>query len=203
MARMVAMGWARIGRIVALSFVTATLIAACSSATPTPLPLGQERIFLPDTVAQHAPPGWQLFETKLQIGIPYGGPIYLSNQPLPDPCAGSTEEAISCVPFPPQVQLDPGGVIVGFDYARELLGVAFPEPSGAGDIVTVNGFRTKLVRDTPGVCGPLGADETVTLLIPSIADWTGRTTVEACLRGPNLAGNEAKLMAMVEAATAK
>ena len=99
------------------------------------------------------------------------------------------------------VQLQPGGVIVGFGYQRELLGVAFPEPTGAGDVVTLNGFRTKLVRDAPGACGPIGADETVTLVIPSIADWTGRTTVEACLRGPDLAPNEAKLLAMVEAAT--
>ena len=79
--------------------------------------------------------------------------------------------------------------------------MTFPEPTGMGDVVTLNGFRTKVVRDTPGACGPLGADETVTILIPSIADWTGRTTVEACLRGPDLAGNEAKLLAMVEAAT--
>ncbi len=81
-----------------------------------------------------------------------------------------------------------------------MLGVPFPEPTGAGDVVTLNGFRTKLVRDAPGACAALGADETVTLVIPSIADWTGRTTLEACLRRPDLAGNEAKLMDMVAAA---
>jgi hypothetical protein len=143
------------------------------------------------------------YETKLGLAIPYGAPLFLANQPFPDPCGGSTQEAIACLSFPPAVPLQPGGVIVGFGYQRELLGVAFPEPTGMGDVVTLNGFRTKVVRDTPGVCGPLGADETVTILIPSIADWTGRTTVEACLRGPDLAGNEAKLLAMVEAATGK
>ncbi len=67
-------------------------------------------------------------------------------------------------------------------------------------MITLNGFRTKVLRETPGVCGPLGGDETLTVMIPSIADWTGRTTVQACLRGPNLAQNEAKLLQMVQAA---
>jgi hypothetical protein len=41
------------------------------------------------------------------------------------------------------------------------------------------------------------------IVIPSLAGWTGRTTVEACLRGPSLAENEAKLVQMVEAATVR
>jgi hypothetical protein len=193
--------WRLLWRRVALIFATMALASACSPATPTPIPLDQERFFLPETIAAHARTGWVLYETKLSIGIPYGGPVFVADQPFPDPCAGSTQDHIACQSFPPVVQLQAGGVIVGFQYQRELLGVAFPEPSEAGDVITLNGFRTKVVRDAPGACAALGADETVTLVIPSIADWTGRTTVEACLRGPDLAGNETKLLAMVEAST--
>jgi hypothetical protein len=189
-------GW---GRLVAIAVAGLVLAAGCAPG-PTPLPLDQERFFLPETVGMHAPAGWTLYETKLGLAIPYGGPVFVANQPFPDPCAGSTQQDIQCFPFPPPVQLQPGGAIVRFEYARQLLGVAFPSPSGPGDVVMLNGFRTKILRQTPGVCGPLGADETVTVLIPSIADWTGRTTVEACLRGPNLAENEAKLLQMVQAA---
>jgi hypothetical protein len=161
------------------------------------IPLDQERFFVPETVAMHGPAGWTLYETKLGLAIPYGGPVFVANQPFPDPCAGSTQQNIQCFPFPPPVQLRPGGVIVGFDYARQLMAVVFPPPSGPGDVITLNGFRTKVVREAPGVCGPLGGDETVSVLIPSIADWTGRTTVEACIRGPNLAENEAMLLQMI------
>lgn len=186
----------------AVAVVGVVLATGCAAPAPTPIPPDQERFFLPETIATHAPAGWALYETKLGLAIPYGGPVFLANQPFPDPCAGSTQQNIQCFEFPPPVQLQPGGVIVGFNYARELLGVAFPSPRGAGDVITLNGFRTKVVRDRPGACGSLGAEETVTVVIPSIADWTGRTTVEACLRGPNLAENEAKLLQMVQAATA-
>lgn len=171
-------------------------------ATPTPIPLSQERIFPPQAVAANAPAGWLSYETKLPIFIPYGGPIFLANQPFPDPCAGSTQQNVQCIGFPPPVPLEPGGVTVGFIYQRQMMDVAFPAPAGPGDVIVLNGFRTKIVRDVPGTCGSVGAEETVTILIPSLADWTGRTTVEACLRGPDLAGNEAKLLQMVQAATA-
>lgn len=202
--RMAPTGRLRLGRQVALTFATMALVATCSSVTPTPIPFDQERIFLPSDIAGHAPNGWIVHETKLDIFIPYGGPVFLSNEPFPDPCSGSTVQNVACMSFPPQVQLGPDGVIVGFEYQRQLLGVVvFPEPSGVGDVITLNGFRTKVLRQTPGACGPMGADETLSILIPSLADWTGRTTVEACLQGPDLVGNEAKLLAMVRAATAK
>ena len=187
------------------------LLTGCAASAPTPaptpaptlVPLDQERIFRPHVVATHAPAGWAAYETKLQIFIPYGGLTFVANQPFPDPCTGSTVQSVSCFSFPPPVQLEAGGVVVGFEYQRQMINVvAAPEPSGAGEVITLNGFRTKVVRDTPGVCGPLGADETMTIVIPSFADWTGRTAVEACLRGPNLAQNEAKLLQMVQAAAA-
>lgn len=193
-----------VGSAAALLFVLlGALLAGCGSASPTPIPLDHERFFLPEQVAAHAPPGWLWYETKLPIFIPYGGPLFLANQAFPDPCTGSTQQSIHCYTFPPPVRLEPGEVVVGFEYSRQMMGVAAPSPRGAGDVITINGFQTKVVRDAPGACGPLGADETVTIVIPSLADWTGRTTVEACLRGPNLAENEAKLLEMVEAAAAK
>ena len=199
-------GGARLKPLLA-AIVLAVLAAACAPAAPTtaptPVPFELERIFQPTDIAAHAPAGWMTYETKLPIGIPYGGPTYIANQALPDPCTGSTIQDETCVSFPPPVALVSGGVIVGFEYQRQMLDVAFPEPSAAGQVITLNGFRTKIVRDMPGVCQPEGADETVTILIPSIGDWTGRTTVEACLRGPDLAANEAKLLVMIQAATAK
>ena len=187
----------------AVALLCGLLVGCAPAPAPTPIPLDQERFFLPSDVAAHAPAGWAIYETKLSIGIPYGGPLFLANQPFPDPCTGSTEQSIQCFSFPPPVRLAPGGVVVGFDYSRQMMDVAFPEPSGSGDVITLNGFRTKVVRDTPGVCGSAGADETVTIVIPSLADWTGRTTIEACLRGPNLGTNEAKLLQMVETAIAR
>lgn len=178
------------------------LLAGCASA-PTPIPLDQERIFGPEQIAASAPADWLSYETKVPIGIPYGGPLFLANGSFPDPCSGSTQQAIQCFSFPPPVQLAPGGVVVGFAYQREMMDVAFPEPAGTGDVITVNGFRTKVVRETPGACGAEGADETVTIVIPSLADWTGRTTVEGCFRGPGLAQDEARLVQMVETATAR
>lgn len=43
----------------------------------------------------------------------------------------------------------------------------------------------------------VGADETVTIVIPTLGDWIGRTTVVDCLRGPGLAELEGQVVAFV------
>jgi len=149
-----------------------------------------------------APASWTRWLPNAHNPINDGPLIYLSTDPLLPTCA-TTPQA---TPNPadargracdwPLVNLDPNGVLVTWLTTRILV----PLPS-AGEPVEVNGETGRLQVEKPGSCAAVGADETLDLLVPigQPKPWSNIAVV-ACLRGPDLAGAEAKVRAMLASA---
>ena len=129
--------------------------------------------------------------------------IYLSTDPLLPMCAATPGAA----PNPadsggracewPLAKLAPDGVLVTWYTTRILV----PLPS-TGEVAHVNGYPARLQTAKPGYCSAVGADETLDVLVPiELRKPWSNIAVLACLRGPDLAGAEAKVRAMLASAT--
>ncbi len=116
--------------------------------------------------------------------------VYLSNAPLHDPCTtiGGTTTCGR-----PLAKLRPGDVLVSWNNVGfPHVGPEIPHPN-----TTIGGQPADLEATRPGdgMCTSLGQDETVTA---DIARPQGNHyEMVACLRGPNLARNEALVRQML------
>lgn len=156
-----------------------------------------ERIVSMQAFFDAVPPGWAAVRSR--VPPPGGGPFFIASVQLPDPCR-EVGQSITCDGLPP-IMLPPESVVIRIDSARALLGPSsLVTPPPDGEDLLVNGYRTKVVRVVGGRCAAIGADETVAIVIPTLGDWIGRTTVVACLRGPGLAMLEAEVLALIERA---
>jgi hypothetical protein len=115
--------------------------------------------------------------------------VYLSTAPLHDPCVrrgGMT----TC--GRPLAKLRPNGVVVSWSAAGFPIGPNIRHPNA-----TIGGRSAELEITRPGrgPCTGMGQDETVTAVI---ARFPGNLyEMVACLRGPNLARNEALVRQML------
>src|SRR5450756_874909 len=185
-------------RRAALLSLIAAAVSACSPA-PTVAPSASPA---PTPSPTMAPASWTRWLPNAHNPINDGPLIYLSTDPLLPTCA-TTPQA---TPNPadargracdwPLVNLDPNGVLVTWLTTQILV----PLPS-AGEPVEVNGETGRLQVEKPGSCAAVGADETLDLLVPigQPKPWSN-VAVVACLRGPDLAGAEAKVRAMLASA---
>ena len=66
----------------------------------------------------------------------------------------------------------------------------------------MNGDKARLQIARPGTCRAIGADETISVLVPigQPNPWSNIAVV-GCLRGPDLATAEAQVRAMLASAT--
>jgi hypothetical protein len=133
-----------------------------------------------------------------------GGPlVYLSTDPLLPTCATAPDAP----PNPPNAQgtacgwplmsLSPSGVLMTWENTRILRTL----PT-TGEVLPINGSRARLQIERPGVCDSVGADETISVLVP-IGQPTPLSNIEvvACLGGPDLATAEAQVRTMLASAT--
>src|SRR5450759_5452707 len=198
-------------RVPLLSLIAAAAIA-CSpaptvspSASPVPTPSPTAAAVTTDTangISFARPASWTRWLPNAHDPINDGPLIYLSTDPLLPTCA-TTPQA---TPNPadargracdwPLGELASNGVLVTWLTTRILV----PLPS-AGDAVEVNGATGRLQIEKPGPCAAVGADETLDILVPigQPKPWSNIAVV-ACLRGPDLAGAEAKVRAMLASA---
>jgi len=117
--------------------------------------------------------------------------VYLSTSRLKAPCAVRTSPgriAETCE-FPVTV-LPPGGVLVRWN-ASALPAWHLPKAN-----TTVAGREAVETRASGGWCSTLGGTETITVMIPraAVGNWY---QMDACLRGPGLAQQEAEISAML------
>ncbi len=210
---------ARIKRFALLSLVAAFAVACSPAPTvppsaslaPTPSPTVLLASPSPAAIVTDAangisfdrPASWTRWLPNAHDPINDGPLIYLSTDPLLPTCA-TTPQA---TPNPadargracdwPLADLAPNGVLVTWLTTRILA----PLPS-TGDAVEVNGATGRLEVEKPGSCSAVGADETLDVLVPigQPKPWSNIAMV-ACLRGPDLAGAEAQVRAMLASAT--
>ena len=203
----------------ALLALVAAMAVACSAATrspsasaaPAPSPTlppasPSAALVVTDTangISFDRPASWTRWLPNAHDAINDGPLIYLSTNPLVPTCA-TTQQAS---PNPadsrgracdwPLAELAPNGVLVTWLTTRILA----PLPS-TGDAVDVNGATGRLEIEKPGSCSAVGADETLDVLVPigQPKPWSNIAMV-ACLRGPDLAGAEAQVRAMLASAS--
>jgi hypothetical protein len=126
--------------------------------------------------------------------------VYLSNQPLRDPCTRSRLPggALSITCRHPISQLAPSGVLV--EWTRE----GFPNwklSDAPGVPQQIAGRPSKLAIRRPGRCASLGADETslASITRPS-GNWY---QLLACLRGPSVATAERQVRQLIATTTVR
>jgi hypothetical protein len=149
------------------------------------------------------PASWTRWLPNTHDPINDGPLIYLSTDPLLPTCATTPPATPNAADARgracdwPLADLAPNGVLVSWLTTRILV----PLPSD-GDAVEVNGATGRLQIEKPGSCAAVGADETLDVLVPigQPKPWSNIAVV-ACLRGPDLAGAEAKVRAMLASAT--
>jgi hypothetical protein len=126
--------------------------------------------------------------------------VDLSNQPLRDPCTQTTSPseggpATDCTW--PVTNLLPGGVWVHWSSNGSPTWKLENQP---GTSLTVAGLPAREQITKPGTCGPIGADETITVEVGEpIQD--NFYEMMACLRGPELNNTARQVQAMVDSTT--
>ncbi len=113
--------------------------------------------------------------------------VFLSNTRVPDPCI-RTASSIDC--SDPIKKLEAGQILVSWsNYGYLHTGPEIPHAN-----TTISGEPARVTLERPGNCG-IGAQETITA---DIARPQGNHyEMKACLRGPNLARDEALVGSML------
>jgi len=211
----------RVSRCSLLLAVAAVWLTACApaptpSATPAPSPSApssaspSSSAAVATTVSDAAngisfqrPATWTRWQPNQSKPINGGPLIYLSTDPLLPTCATAPEAS----PNPPDARgmacewpltsLSPNGVLVSWVNRRILA----PLPT-SGEVLPMNGNSARLQIERPGACGVIGADETISVLVPiGQPPPLSNVAVVACLRGPDLATTEAQVRTMLASAT--
>jgi hypothetical protein len=128
------------------------------------------------------PAAWQAYPFRWAGELHYRPMVYLSTQPVQDPC--STNRNTTSCGFPVK-QLEPGGVLVTWN-ASNPPAMAL----GPGSRIQVDGHVARRVDTAGGMCRSIGADRTVDVLIPTRPLPSPPAEFTACLRGPGLAQEE-------------
>lgn len=126
------------------------------------------------------PATWKAYPFQWAGGLHFRPLVYLSTQPLHDPC--STQGNTTSCGFPVQ-RLQPGGVLVTWN-ASSPPAVAL---GSGGTQVKVDGRPARRVDTAGGICRSIGADRTIDVLVATRPLPSPLTEFTACLRGPGIA----------------
>ena len=135
------------------------------------------------------PAAWKAFPFRWDGGLHFQPLVYLSTQPVHDPCSmqGNT---LSCG-FPIG-RLRPGGVLVTWNASSPLA-----TGLGPGPRIRVDGRPARRIDTAAGICRSIGADRTIDVLIQTRPLPSTPTEFTACLRGPGLAQAEKSVDALL------
>jgi hypothetical protein len=141
-------------------------------------------------LALQYPAGWKTLQSPPGEALHFQPMVYLSAQPAHDPCrqVGTT----TTCGWPVRT-LRPDSVLVMW----ENRGAPGWSLAGAqGTKIRVDGRPAVRSVTSPGACGAIGADETVSVEIqrPLRYNWTAFT---ACLRGPDLSTQRREVSAIL------
>jgi hypothetical protein len=141
------------------------------------------------TLSFRHPAAWKAYPFRWAGGLHFRPMVYLSTQPVQDPC--STSGNTTACGFPVK-QLEPGGVLVTWNASSPP---ALALDSGAE--VRVGGRPARRVETAGGICRRIGADRTIDVLIATSPLPSTPTEFTACLRGPGLAQEEKSVDALL------
>jgi hypothetical protein len=169
----------------ALAGSTEPALAAGAPPGPT-APLSLNGISFSYPMAwRRSPSGWRWRSTFTTVVT------YLSTQPMQDPCS-KTGSSTACAS--PLSVLKPAGVLVTWTRSGMPGWRLVKQP---GRKATLAGHPGRILIARPGACSYLHAGETVTAQIA--LDAKGNSVqMQACLRGPSLADNERRVLAMLQ-----
>jgi hypothetical protein len=135
------------------------------------------------------PAAWRAHPFRWAGELHFRPLVYLSTQPLRDPCSNSGNTTSCGFPV---AQLRPGGVLVTWNAsdppATEL---------GPGSRIRVGGREARRVDTAGGVCRRIGAQRTIEVLIVTRPLPATPTEFTACLRGPGLPQEEKSVDALL------
>lgn len=136
------------------------------------------------------PAAWKAYPFRWAGELHYRPLVYLSTQPVQDPCA--TKGNTTSCGFPVK-QLEPGGVLVTWNASNPPATAL-----GPGSRIQVDGRTASRVDTSGGMCRSIGADRTIDVLIPTRPLPSTPTEFTACLRGPGLAQEEKNVTALLD-----
>jgi hypothetical protein len=136
------------------------------------------------------PQAWRVYPFRWAGELHFQPMLYLSTQPVHDPCRQKGNATICQWPVR---KLRPNGVLVMWEN-RGFPGWRLDSQRGLS--LRVGGRAARRSATNPGVCGAIGADTTIQVVIAQrvVDNWTEAT---ACLRGPSLAPSERALNALL------
>lgn len=197
----------RMSRRAAVLTLVAGMLAACGSAPTAPSlasssgsaastsasPQASTRVpGQANGISFNRPAAWTLWQPNQSSPMTGGPLIYLSTDPLLPGCATvpgaspnpSIGQGLTC--DWPLESLSSNGVLVSWVNLRTL--ETMPPD---GEEISINGDRARLQVNRPGSCAAIGAEETMSILVP-IGQPTALSNIAvvACLRGPDLATAE-------------
>jgi len=135
------------------------------------------------------PAAWTAYPFRWAGGLHFQPMVYLSTQPVHDPCSTRGNETTCGFPVG---QLQPGGVLVVWQ-TNGIPATAL----GPGRPMRVGGHPARLVSTENGQCRRIGADRTIDVAIETSPPPSAFIYLTACLRGPNLAQNETYVKALL------
>jgi hypothetical protein len=134
------------------------------------------------------PAAWTAYPGK-QAELHFQPLVYLSTQPVHDPC--STKGSETTCGFPVD-RLKPGGVLVVW------LKYGVPAMSlGSGGRIHVGGDPATYVDKPGGECRKIGADRTIQAAVQTSPPPAAFTYLTACLREPGAAENARSIKALL------
>ena len=185
----------RLAMTLAVAAIATALASGCtapSHARPaaTTGPAAATANFSAMGVAFRYPAAWRSRTWSDDVSSFTGSIVYLSTLRQHDPCSVTTSPGrITTVCGDPVGKLPPGGVLVRWN-ADGFPNWNMPEANTA-----IGGRPATETRTSGGWCATLGGTETITIIIPRASDnWY---QMDACLRGPDLAHDEAQISAML------
>ena len=135
------------------------------------------------------PAEWKAYPFRWAGELHYRPMVYLSTQPLQDPC--STKGNTTSCSFPVK-QLEPGGVLVTWNASNPPATAL-----GPGSRIDVDGHPAARVDTAGGLCRSIGGDRTIDVLIATRPLPSTPTELTACLRRPGLAQQEKSIDALL------
>ena len=174
----------------------AAAVAGCGASAASTGKAAQLASFRNAFVEFTYPSTWAASEPAAGGALHVQPMVYLSVQRTSDPCR--TQGATVACGWPIR-HLRPGGVLIEWEN-RGYPGWTLA--SMPGTALSIDGRPARRVVSRPGICGTIGADESVQIAVarPLPDNWTA---VTACLRGPNIEASEDKLAALLASARFK